>query len=178
MGNWIDEREQWHRDRIEAHNAGQRFAVDEADVQALAYDIAMVRCERYTMTREIVSDGDHVWNEQVWEWAEAMAHTGWKDPVRVDAEVAALKARIAELEEAQRWISCSERMPEYGVPVMAQSYGNPCPWVGNRSIVEDGWVIRTPLRSSDGRIMVIQVPPPTHWRPLPEPPKGETTDAI
>jgi hypothetical protein len=90
-----------------------------------------------------------------------------------DAEIAALKARIAELEAAQRWIKTSERLPEYGVAVMAESSGNPCPWVGNRDIVDDGWVIRTPLRSADGRIMVMKVPQPTHWRPLPEPPKLE-----
>ena len=73
--------------------------------------------------------------------------------LEADAEIAALKARIAELEDAQRWISVDERLPEYHKQVLAMQWGKP--------------TITMCINDAAFRRHV------THWRPLPEPPKLE-----
>jgi len=85
---------------------------------------------------------------------------------RIDAALCALKAHIAELEAAQRWIPVSERLPEDRVTILAA--------FNNREIltakyykyyegfgsVENYWRIEG---WHSGNV--------THWMPLPEPPE-------
>jgi hypothetical protein len=66
--------------------------------------------------------------------------------------------RIAELEEAARWIPVSERLPEDELTVLATSGGA----VDTSCIFEGAWYqLGTPVRI-------------THWRPLPTPPEAQS----
>ncbi len=78
-------------------------------------------------------------------------------------EVPALNARIAELEEAQRWIPVSERLPEENQQILSTDgkefyldyYAR---WEGKDN----------PPCFCDGLSWAV-----THWMPLPEPPEVE-----
>ena len=77
--------------------------------------------------------------------------------------VAALRAQ-----EERRWIPVTERLPEIGQKCL----------IANREIVVRGWlrpdgVWKTGV-SSDELWSKFSLYPPTHWMPLPEPPKEET----
>ncbi len=61
-----------------------------------------------------------------------------------------------------KWISVEDRLPENGVWVMAYQ---DCGWIGVSQIEEDGWHWYT----QD----LVKLSDPTHWMPLPEPPKEE-----
>lgn len=84
-------------------------------------------------------------------------HTGLADCIAIEIE--GLPA--ADVEPVQRWIPCSERMPErpgdYQVCTKNEYYGTKN--VAKRYFNGDCW---------SGRWTNI-----THWMPLPEPPKEE-----
>ena len=67
----------------------------------------------------------------------------------------------------QKWIPVWERMPEVGVPVLAYN--------GNDTFVSEYY--RTHILPGDEGYMTWVKDQyacyPTHWMPLPEPPKGE-----
>ena len=76
---------------------------------------------------------------------------------------------VAALREQEnlRWIPVTERLPEIGQKCL----------IANREIVVRGWlrpdgVWKTGV-SSDGIWSNFSLYPPTHWMPLPKPPKGE-----
>ena len=75
-------------------------------------------------------------------------------------------AAIREKEE-RRWIPVTERLPDIGQKCL----------IANREIVVRGWlrpdgVWKTGV-SSDEIWSKFSLYQPTHWMPLPEPPKGE-----
>ena len=75
-------------------------------------------------------------------------------------------AALREQEE-RRWIPVTERLPEIGRKCL----------IANREIVVRGWlrpdgVWKTGV-SSDEIWSKFSLYQPTHWMPLPEPPKGE-----
>ena len=61
-----------------------------------------------------------------------------------------------------KWTPTDERRPENGVWVIAYQ---DCGWIGVAQIEEDGWHWYT----QD----LVKLSDPTHWMPLPEPPKEE-----
>ena len=67
-------------------------------------------------------------------------------------------ARIAELEEKQRWIPVSERLPEDGKPVWVCTIWNE----QHSGFLIDGVWVGLFRDFREGEI--------THWMPLPEPP--------
>ena len=75
----------------------------------------------------------------------------------------ALLTAIDALEQDNGWISVKDRMPEEGVDVLVYGY-----IYLNRKGADVDFVDRESgnfFYYDDGRV--------THWRPLPEPPKGE-----
>ena len=66
----------------------------------------------------------------------------------------------ADTNNGGKWISVEDRLPENGVWVMAYQ---DCGWIGVAQIEEDGWHWYT----QD----LVKLSDPTHWMPLPEPPK-------
>jgi len=77
------------------------------------------------------------------------------DVVQLHQDVAVLYARIAELEEAQRWIPLSERLPEFGDVVLVCD--------------SKGYVKKDFRYDADGKWMLTDFV--RHWMPLPEAPK-------
>ena len=87
----------------------------------------------------------------------------------VQAVSDACEIAVADMREMEqrRWIPVTERMPEIGRKCL----------IANREIVVKGWlrpdgVWKTGV-SSDEIWSKFSLYPPTHWMPLPEPPKGE-----
>lgn len=90
-----------------------------------------------------------------------------------DVCVAALNARIAELEAAQRWIPVSERLPEFNKVVavidMSDKDSHLCNVYETAILVEVrgdtrfGFIGHSGWDSSDV----------THWMPLPQPPEAQ-----
>ena len=85
------------------------------------------------------------------------------------SDFAFLSAAISALreQEERRWIPVTERMPEIGQKCL----------IANREIVVRGWlrpdgVWKTGV-SSDEIWSKFSLYQPTHWMPLPEPPKGD-----
>ena len=93
-----------------------------------------------------------------------------------------LQQRIAELEEAQRWIPVGERLPKYDPSKGANAY-----WIAKKTRNGE-WQMKIALYSDYGYATTVDIPENvtwrdydfcqimnvTHWRPLPQPPqKGE-----
>lgn len=82
-------------------------------------------------------------------------------------DIKTIAATAIREQEERRWIPVSERIPEIGRKCL----------IANREIVVRGWlrpdgVWKTGV-SSDEIWSKFSLYPPTHWMPLPEPPKGE-----
>ena len=105
----------------------------------------------FVMCRECGAEGPY-------DFGESGAIEAWKQrPIE-----AALTARIAELEEAQRWIPVEERLPETNIRVDilrtcpdGYDYQNGC-YIANNNY---WW----------SEILACKLLYVTHWRPLPEP---------
>ena len=66
----------------------------------------------------------------------------------------------------QEWISVKDRLPEPFVPVLVQMPGEePFPTVREGFISNDGIWQSAMFRREPGEV--------THWKPMPQPPKGE-----
>ena len=75
-------------------------------------------------------------------------------------ENAELRARV------QKWISIDDRLPEPFVSVLVHMPGEePCPTVREGFISNDGIWQSAMFRREPGEV--------THWKPMPQPPKGE-----
>lgn len=84
----------------------------------------------------------------------------------IDEVIEACRMGMEALERT-RWIPVAERLPEIGQKCL----------IANRGIVVRGWlrpdgVWKTGV-SSDELWSKFSLYPPTHWMPLPEPPKEE-----
>ena len=66
----------------------------------------------------------------------------------------------------QEWISVNDRLPEPFVSVLVNMPGEePCPTVREGFISNDGIWQSAMFRREPGEV--------THWKPMPQPPKGE-----
>lgn len=91
-----------------------------------------------------------------------------------DTEIATLQARIAELEEAQRWIPVGERLPDVDARAMFGHWADypgsdkEWLWVASGELHEDGqyW-----FDFVDQYMEVRNWHTVTHWMPLPTPPE-------
>ena len=73
---------------------------------------------------------------------------------------------IAHGVTVQEWISVKDRLPEPFVSVLVNMPGEePCPTVREGFISNDGIWQSAMFRREPGEV--------THWKPLPQPPKGE-----
>jgi hypothetical protein len=94
---------------------------------------------------------------------DALSETDPKDVEELMDEIERLRAELAALKEAQRWIPVSEGLPEVGVHVEIV-LGVPARNVSHGFYEGiDGW-FDTWARGHY---------PVTHWRPLPQPPESE-----
>ena len=120
------------------------------------------------------------------EWAHG---NEWETPItlgdHLDSAVDALEAadkRVKELDAAQRWIPCAERLPEYDPSKGANAY-----WIAKKTRNGE-WQMKIALYSDYGYATTVDIPENvtwrdydfcqimnvTHWQPLPQPPqKGE-----
>ena len=88
--------------------------------------------------------------------------------------VDSLDLAITALQAYQPWIPCTERMPTDGTPVLITYVGfndgkfhsdGVATWSIEENGYNGGW-----LWEIDGSEATVEI---THWKPLPEPPKGE-----
>lgn len=87
--------------------------------------------------------------------------------VQAVSDACVLAVAALQEQEQRRWIPVTERLPEIGRKCL----------ITNREIVVRGWlrpdgVWKTGV-SSDEIWSKFSLYPPTHWMPLPEPPKEE-----
>jgi hypothetical protein len=89
---------------------------------------------------------------------DALSETDPKDVEELMDEIERLRAELAALKEAQRWIPVSERLPHEGKTVI----------LTNGSVVETGDHYEGVWFLNGHAVKNI-----THWRPLPPLPKSE-----
>lgn len=82
---------------------------------------------------------------------------------KLDAEAADAIEVLSKTEKTTRWISVTERLPERGYYVLVYEDGD----ILMASYADGNWVLRDMYE-------IIDDLKPTHWMPLPEPPKEET----
>ncbi|WP_312281580.1 DUF551 domain-containing protein [Oscillibacter sp.] len=82
-----------------------------------------------------------------------------QESVRRDIELAKLEVEVQAAQASNRWIPVGERLPERGERVIAYS-----PAMGGTE---------AEIQISKGFMLHSKRTDITHWRPLPEPPKGE-----
>jgi hypothetical protein len=56
-------------------NEGQAVNVDP--VMEMARDIALARTGRISRANEIIENGEHVWHDEIFEWAKDLIAAGW-----------------------------------------------------------------------------------------------------
>ena len=104
----------------------------------------------------------------------AVAFGREKEPdwqTRIEKARSELRAYVAELEAAQRWIPVSERLPEFGAPILFYdsileriNKGTCTALGGNKNNLQ--WYTDDDLFYFGNRSEYI-----THWMPLPTPPE-------
>ena len=89
------------------------------------------------------------------------------DPAYYDVDAWAIAQHLVDHAVAfQKWISVQERLPEPFVSVLVHMPGEePCPTVREGFISNDGIWQSAMFRREPGEV--------THWKPMPQPPKGE-----
>ena len=98
---------------------------------------------------------------------ELVGIKGYAAMMKVVDEACILAVAALREQEERRWIPVTDRLPEIGRKCL----------IANREIVVRGWlrpdgVWKTGV-SSDEIWSKFSLYPPTHWMPLPEPPKEE-----
>ena len=73
-----------------------------------------------------------------------------------------LEEMVEEILEGQRWIPCSERMPEKGIEVLVSTVG--------KNLFLATWYWKDDWITDDGYLFDSDV---LAWQPVPEPYKGE-----
>ena len=89
------------------------------------------------------------------------------DPAYYDVDAWAIAQHLVDHAVAfQKWISVQERLPEPFVSVLVHMPGEkPFPTVREGFISNDGIWQSAMFRREPGEV--------THWKPMPQPPKGE-----
>ena len=109
-------------------------------------------------------------SDEVAEAIEALRVCAWGNPDMSKQ----INLGIVALEEHQPWIPVSERLPTDGTPVLITYVGfndgkfhsdGVATWSIEENGYNGGW-----LWEIDGSEATVEI---THWKPLPEPPKGE-----
>ena len=98
---------------------------------------------------------------------DAVVIAAWNENA-YEAELDALRARVAELEAAQRWIPVTERLPEENRLVQVYNGSVTCGILREPQIIGGGWMIAFDYSG----VLEFQFPV-THWMPLPQPPEKE-----
>lgn len=98
---------------------------------------------------------------------ELVGIKGYAAMMKVVDEACILAVSALREQEERQWIPVTERLPEIGRKCL----------IANREIVVRGWlrpdgVWKTGV-SSDDIWSKFSLCPPTHWMPLPEPPKED-----
>ena len=110
------------------------------------------------------------------EWAHA---NEWETPITLGDHLDAAADALAAAGKAQRWVPCSERLPEYGPNKGAEAY-----WIAKKTRNGE-WQIKIALYSDYGYAATVDIPENVTWRdydfcqitnvvywmPLPEAPK-------
>lgn len=106
--------------------------------------------------------------------AELREHQEWqRDQIikrdnALTAEVAALRARVAELEQAARWVSVDQRLPDVEEHVLTIYWT-----FGGGSAATIRALLDTGMWFDCGSGYLCPPNNVTHWRPLPTPPEAE-----
>ncbi len=87
----------------------------------------------------------------------------WTDIFLARLEIKSLRARVAELEAAQRWIPVTERLPEDDTVILGLFMEYSRPQICAFRRYGKGWI-----EENDGDTYHSGI---THWMPLPQPPK-------
>ena len=112
------------------------------------------------------------------EWAHA---NEWETPITLGDHLDAAADALETAGKAQRWVPCSERLPEYGPNKGAEAY-----WIAKKTRNGE-WQIKIALYSDYGYAATVDIPENVTWRdydfcqitnvvywmPLPEAPKEE-----
>jgi hypothetical protein len=120
---------------------------------------------------------DLVKSEDVAEAIEELMSGIWqssKDGYPITLGGKTLDLAITALQAYQPWVSVSERLPDDGVPVLVTYIGfndgkphsdGVAKWSIEENAYVGGWLLE-----SDSSEVTVEI---THWKPVPEPPKGE-----
>lgn len=84
------------------------------------------------------------------------------------ATVSRSMSRLKQLEEAQRWIPVSEKLPESEITVITLNTYHPLAPVGPAQYSDGIWL---DLEVVDRDSAYEELPCVTHWMPLPAPPE-------
>ena len=103
--------------------------------------------------------------DQEWDDCNELSDLRMENAVLKDKLAAALAENTKLAEQVPHWISVKDRLPERNVPIIFMlSLGE---------IIAGEWDGNEWRASTDFDIWVATNSIPTHWMPLPEPPKEE-----